>query len=205
MRTRAQAAAETNRSTIGRLRARQPDATSPHMKGISAAVLALTCSLAAVSCLQSPESSTEPDETGSSFAAEPAASGEPTGEAREPLPIVSYKPADFPFVTVVPDDGREMAGGWQVAKATLDFWNVVFPHRPTRWQCSLTIGMPLRTRVAGPIPPSHAAMLGARVAEDAARAMDYSLPPGIFCHKFVDGMQALFKSRYPALGATVTR
>jgi hypothetical protein len=70
---------------------------------------------------------------------------------------VSFQPSDFPFVTVIPDDGKDEGGGWQVAKANLSFSRWVIPHFRRQWPCSLTIGM------------------------------------------------AMFKSRYPALGATVTR
>lgn len=129
----------------------------------------------------------------------------PTEEAREPLPVVSYEPKDFPFVTIVRDDGQGKGGGWQEAKANLTFWDVVYPHLPRRWQCSLTIGMPLRNEVAGRIPPSHAATVSVQLAEDTARAMEaeYSLPPGIFCTKFVVGVRGQFKLRYPQLGAKV--
>jgi hypothetical protein len=43
------------------------------------------------------------------------------------------------------------------------------------------------------------------VAEAAARAMDYDLPPGIFCVRFVEAVRALFPSRYPGLGVRVTK
>jgi hypothetical protein len=35
--------------------------------------------------------------------------------------------------------------------------------------------------------------------------MDYKLPQGIFCHRFADEVLGTFKSKYPRLGATVTR
>jgi hypothetical protein len=84
---------------------------------------------------------------------------------------------------------------------------MVIPHPIRQWECSLTIEMPLRTAVAGPIPPRHAATLSAQVAAEVARAMDpeYDLPPGVFCLKFVDGVKGLFQRRYPRLGAKVSR
>lgn len=134
------------------------------------------------------------------------ASGEPTDEAREALPVVSYTPEDFPFVTVIPDDGRGRGGGWQKARANLTFRRWVIPHPPRQWECSLSIEMPLRTAVAGPIPPRHAATLSAQVAAEVARVMDpeYDLPPGIFCLRFVKRVDALFKLKYPLLGTRVT-
>ena len=33
--------------------------------------------------------------------------------------------------------------------------------------------------------------------------MDYSLPQGIFCFKFVDNVAKAFKSKYPLLGERV--
>ncbi len=83
---------------------------------LRAVTFAFWCALA-VSCIQS----TEPDDAQSSSGAGPAATSEPTGKVRELLPVVSYSPEDFRFVTVIPDDGKEKAGGWQRAMATLDF------------------------------------------------------------------------------------
>src|SRR5262249_31257995 len=114
-----------------------------------------------------------------------------------------FEPSEFPFVTTVRDDGTGKGGGWQEAKASLDFVKIVIPSGTTRWKCPITIGMPLRTEVAGPIPSSHAAKLSAEVTAYVGREMDYSLPPGIFCHRFVLAVRALFKSRYPLLGASV--
>lgn len=135
------------------------------------------------------------------------ASDEPTGEAQEPLPIVSFGPSEFPFRTLVPDDGKDDAGGWQVANANLAFSRLVFPHPRRHWQCSLTIGMPLRTELAGRISASRAARVSARVAADVARSMDadYDLPPGVFCKNFASEVLVLFKSRHPTFGVTVTR
>jgi hypothetical protein len=65
--------------------------------------------------------------------------------------------------------------------------------------------MPLRTTYMGRIPSTRAATLSVEITEAVARTMDYDLPPGIFCSKFVDEVLALFKSRYPKLGARVTQ
>jgi hypothetical protein len=83
---------------------------------------------------------------------------------------------------------------------------VVVPHWPRHWQCTITIGMPLRTAAAGPIPRSHAVAISAAVAADVARDMepDYDMPTGLLCIEFRNEVLALFKSRYPLLGATVS-
>ena len=69
----------------------------------------------------------------------------------------------------------------------------------------MVIGMPLRTKLMGRISPSRAAALSVEIGEATARAMDYKLPNGIFCHKFIAEMSALFKGRYPFLGAAVMK
>jgi hypothetical protein len=170
----------------------------------AALVLSLSAALFTASCVQSGDP--QPCEPRGQPDAEPAASGEPTGESQQSIGTIRYSPEDFPFVTIVKDDGTGKAGGWQEAKARLDFaqGNSV-EHR--EWVCTLTIGMPLRTAVAGPIPRRHAAELSARLAADAARGMEpaWELPPSFFCRDFVRAVERQFRSRYPLLGATVTR
>jgi hypothetical protein len=171
---------------------------------VAALVLPLSCTLFAPSCVQGPDP--ERYETQGQPDAGPTTNGEPTGEAQEPIATVRYSPEDFPFVTIVKDDGKGKAGGWQQAKAKLDFaQGNSIEHR--EWQCTLTIGMPLRTAVAGPIPPKHASELSARLAAEAARGIEpaWELPPSFFCRDFVKAVERQFKSKHPLLGATVTR
>ncbi|WP_437588641.1 hypothetical protein [Sorangium sp. So ce1000] len=40
--------------------------------------------------------------------------------------------------------------------------------------------------------------------EEVANRMDYDLPPGIFCGRFIDQTRATFISRYKGFGARVT-
>jgi hypothetical protein len=170
------------------------------MRNLSAAIFALSCSVFAVSCLQSqtPESSTEAQ---SSNAAEPTAAGEPTGEAQEPLPIVgSFGSNYFSFVTTIEDDGEGDGGGWQEAQANLPFARLL---PPQTWHCYLTVGMPLRTVLLGRISPSRAAILSAQIATAAGRSLNYKLPAPTFCHELKDGMKALFAAKL-GLGARVT-
>lgn len=116
---------------------------------------------------------------------------------------VNFEPSDFRFVTIVKDDGRGSAGGWQEAKA-----NLKFMHRSSRgvaeWYCAITIKMPIRTELMGRIDPLHAANLSEEITEEVAQLMDYNLPPGIFCKRFAIAADAAFKSKYQGLGASVT-
>lgn len=79
------------------------------------------------------------------------------------------------------------------------------PHLRRTWWCPTTVGMPLRNEAFGRIPPSRAATITVPVAEDAARSMDFALPPGIFCKRFVAKVLELFEARHPRLGAKVTQ
>ena len=55
------------------------------------------------------------------------------------------------------------------------------------------------------ISSSRAAGFSAEVTEDVAEKMDYELPPGIFCSRFIERVRAAFPSKYPKLGATVSQ
>lgn len=168
------------------------------VRSFSAAVLALSCALLVASCVRDADLTEDP------AGAAPEAT-EPTGDTRQPVAVVGYKPEQFPFVAVIKDDGKGKGGGWQVAKANLDFTNWVIPRLPRTWWCPITVGMPLRNEAFGRIPPSRAATITVPVAEDAARSMDFHLPPGIFCKRFVAKVLELFEARHPRLGAKVTQ
>jgi hypothetical protein len=116
--------------------------------------------------------------------------------------FVSFSPSEFPFVTIVQDDGTGPAGGWQQAKANLEF---IKKRRggSTTWTCGLTIEMPLRAEAYGKISASRAATMSVDVTEDVAYGMDYNLPLGMFCDRFRTGVKAAFKSMYPQLGERV--
>ncbi|WP_437727038.1 hypothetical protein [Sorangium sp. So ce861] len=117
---------------------------------------------------------------------------------------VNFEPSDFPFVTIVNDDGTDKGGGYQQAKASLRF-----EHRSRdgirEWYCSLTIKMPLRTEMMGKISPLRAADLSEEITEEVGQLMNYNLPPGIFCERFHRAVDAAFKFKYPRLGAAVTK
>lgn len=167
------------------------------MRVLAAAVLALSGALFAAACVQE----TEPGE--GPVGAEPTTADEPTGEAREPLPVGGFNPSEFPFVTVVKDDGKDAAGGWQQARAKLNFWAIHLP--PRRLQCTITVGVPIRAEFMGRISPQHAAEMSAEVATRSMAFVDWDLPQVTFCQKFAEGMRGLFSFRYPKLGAKVTQ
>jgi len=52
---------------------------------------------------------------------------------------------------------------------------------------------------------SSIAGLSVEITEAVAENMDYKLPPGVFCIDFVPKVDAAFKSKYPLLGASVTK
>ncbi|WP_437797975.1 hypothetical protein [Sorangium sp. So ce693] len=122
-----------------------------------------------------------------------------------PWVYVDFKPSEFKFVTIVEDDGEGKGGGWQEARAKLNFKRLTTPRKIESWSCPLTIQMPLRTELMGRIDPSRAASLSEEIAEDVANRMDYYLPQAAFCDRLIDEMLATFKSKYPRLGARVTK
>jgi hypothetical protein len=118
---------------------------------------------------------------------------------------VSFKPSDFPFVTTVPDDGTDKAGGWQVAKVNLEFTRALIPRGVKTWWCPFNIEMPLRTEFMGRVDASRAASLSVEITNSVASGMDYSLPRGIFCSQFIENVDKAFKSKYPKLGASAVK
>lgn len=119
------------------------------------------------------------------------------------LPL--FGPKDFPFVTTRPDDGKDEGGGWQVAKANLEFIRIIVPTNVIVWHCPFNVEMPLRAEKIGKISPKRAAKMSAEVANSVDAGMDHTLPQGIFCDKFIAEMRPTFKAKYPDLGARVTR
>jgi hypothetical protein len=111
---------------------------------------------------------------------------------------VSYfNPGNFPFTTIVADDGTGKAGGWQETTTSLIFiygYDIV--------TCEVRIGMPLRPEKMGKISASTAAVYSSNVANAAAgEVWPTDLPPGIFCIEFKKHMESQFKEQYPQLGA----
>jgi len=118
------------------------------------------------------------------------------------IPI--HFPSHFSFVTIVKDDGKDGAAGWQEAKANLPFAQTLFPIGLKTWWCPITIGMPIRHSVQGYISPATAATKSAAVTNNGASNTDFNLPYGIFCDKFRDNVKAAFPAMYN-VGARVNR
>lgn len=135
-----------------------------------------------------------------SLLAERSAPAAPAG-----IKIPIFKASEFPFVTIIPDDGKGKGGGWQEAKANLEFFKIVIPVSVTKWKCQITIGMPLRTETMGKIAPSLAATMSAGITNMVTIGMDFDLPQGIFCDAFHSGVKATFKATYPRLGSSVRK
>jgi hypothetical protein len=115
-----------------------------------------------------------------------------------------FSPSEFPFVTTVQDDGTDKGGGYQEAKANLEFIDATASGIVrSKWYCEFTIKMPLRTKGMGKISASRAANLSVEITEDVANGMDWDLPPGIFCLQYINKLEPAFKSTYPNLGAVV--
>ena len=118
---------------------------------------------------------------------------------------VKFYPSDFPFVTVIKDDGKDPGGGWQEAKVNLMFTRAVIPWSVVTWWCPFNIGMPFRAEIMGKISPSRAADLSVEITESVGRGMDFSEPPGIFCSRFMGRVEKAFEDVYPKLGAKVRK
>ncbi|MGK3996415.1 hypothetical protein [Sorangium sp. So ce1024] len=121
-----------------------------------------------------------------------------------PWTYVDFKPSDFVFITTVNDPGTGAAGGWQVAKVKLNFRRLTVPHTVKNWSCDFSIEMPLRTEIYGRVDADRAARFSEEITEDVANRMDYHLPQGIFCSRFIEQTRVTFKSKYKGLGARVT-
>lgn len=117
-----------------------------------------------------------------------------------------FSPSIFVFTTTVVDDGKGLAGGWQVGSATLHFSRWTTTIIPEVWSCSVTAEMPVRAAAYGVIPPKLAATMTAQVATTASFAVMNStpeLPPGIYCFNLIKEMKAELPTTFPGLGAKV--
>lgn len=119
------------------------------------------------------------------------------------IPI--FKDSEFPFVTIVPDDGTDKGGGWQEAKADLEFIKIIVPIKTIRWRCRIAIQVPLRTQEMGKISASLAAAMSSGIPNMVTLGIDFDLPQGIFCETFHTGVKVTFKATYPKLGSRVLK
>jgi hypothetical protein len=114
--------------------------------------------------------------------------------------IRDFKPANFAFVTTLPDDGEGLAGGYQESNTILTLTDGV----SNVYSCRIHIGMPLRTVVYGKVPPAAAAIYSANAANAAAAALwPTPFTETIFCLKFKPQIGAEFNVQYRGLGATM--
>src|SRR5262245_22722086 len=124
---------------------------------VAALVVCFSCTFLVASCTQSTATALETDETGGDRSVfDTEAAGEAGQGAYESV---------FHFVEIVPDDGKDVAGGWQKATAVLKFadWRTSFP---IFWRCPIAVGMPIRAALQGRISPRHAAQITAEIATE---------------------------------------
>ncbi|MFO0589884.1 MAG: hypothetical protein U0441_20250 [Polyangiaceae bacterium] len=120
--------------------------------------------------------------------------------------ITGFSASLFKFATTVADDGEGKAGGYQEASTTLVF--IDGRQDPTEtWTCNVWMKMPLRTEKLGTISATKAAEIASDVTTFSSSAVMHSRPswqPTLFCGKFQDMMNEVFKNSYPGLGAQAT-
>jgi hypothetical protein len=119
--------------------------------------------------------------------------------------IGSYSSSLFKFKVDVADDGKGVAGGWQVASSTVQFVDGR-PEPPTAWTCDLVIGMPIRSQVYKTISAEYAAEMTAEVVTFTSSDVMHRKPmwlKSLYCIKLAEAMEKMFREGY-GLGATVT-
>lgn len=87
----------------------------------------------------------------------------------------------------------------------LEFTQIILPVKVITWWCPFSVQMPLRTEFMGKVDASRAAMLSVEITNAVALTMDYKLPQGIFCQRFMTSVDAAFKAKYPLLGASAMK
>jgi hypothetical protein len=90
--------------------------------------------------------------------------------------INGFSRSVFKFAVIIPDNGEGKGGGWQQATATLDFYRWTTTILPESWTCTITVGMPMRTAVFGPISAQRAANMTATVATTASFEVTNNTP-----------------------------
>jgi hypothetical protein len=121
--------------------------------------------------------------------------------ATAPSAIGGFSSSLFKFSTIVHEPGTG-PGGWQEARATLKFADT---RHGARWSCPVVVGTPIRSAVWGHMTKSHAADISAAVADHASSRVMHTRPewlPALFCIKFVDDMNLIFREDYKGLGAS---
>jgi hypothetical protein len=119
--------------------------------------------------------------------------------------VGGFSPSLFEFKTVIKDDGKDEAGGWQEVSTKLRFVDTRYLVA-RMWTCSVKVGVPLRTSAKGQISPGDAAIVTAEIATDASADVMHRKEEwltGEFCIEFREEMKKLFFKRYSNLGAKV--
>ena len=168
------------------------------------AALVLTCALFAASCVRGSDDSPA-DELGEPHS---SALAEPTGEAQQEARGARFTPGDFVFAIEREWDGKDKAGGWQIAFNTTTYASELNGAEVYQWQCRLRIGMPRHSEKAGAIPTDGAAKMSAEVMNAVTWPMLDRREPwtgqgGLFCIQQRELMQKVFDRRYPNVGARV--
>jgi len=136
---------------------------------------------------------------------------EPIGEAQQEASGPLFAPGEFIFVIEHEWDGKDEAGGWQIAYNTSGYASRVNGKVVYTWQCRLLIGMPRHSEKAGDISARRAAELSAEVANAVTwpllnRQEPWAGRGEAFCSQQLRLMQDMFKSsRYRAVGARVSK
>lgn len=164
---------------------------------VAAAIVCLACALLSAACAEGPTAAPETDIEGSG----PDIHADPVGEALQP----AYEDV-FHIVVIVKDDGKDEAGGWQEARATLKFSDWRKPFAPYFWRCPMIVEMPLRTKLRGRISPEYAARRAAEVAtlatESLMHSRDWRGQDAQYCQELCRDMQRMLNAPQP-MGARV--
>lgn len=125
-----------------------------------------------------------------------------SGNGPSGLPIGSFSPSLFKFVTIIPDDGGGESGGWQHAKVSLHIKRTLGTTYESFTCPQMTIGTPIRNKKQGKISATFAAETSAEIATYVTGVID-QVPQGIFCIKLKDGMEKMMPQAIS--GATVSQ
>lgn len=168
------------------------------------AITSIWCALLAPACLESPSAIPEADDTGTVPAR--AIGSDPIGEAAQ----AAYEDT-FHFVVDIKDDGQGVAGGWQIATATLSFIVVDGHHlTPYFFKCPIEIGLPIRSASRGRISPQYAARISAEITTEISESLmhgrDWRGQGAVYCLELYENMEQRFwRPPYDLTGARVKR
>lgn len=117
-----------------------------------------------------------------------------------------FSASQFPFATIVQDDGTDIGGGWQAASTVLHFFDGRKLWAPNVWSCQVVVELPIRHSIHGGISPQKAAQVSAAAATVASTVVMRSRPTWIratYCPAFAVEMTAQLNMLMARLGARV--